>query len=56
MSRYIEIKLEIEECMCTECFGTGVDTDVDGVEEICPCCQGSGINPEMAISLDIDKA
>lgn len=60
MSRYFEIKQELEECMCPECFGTGTLNDAEPGDTrhntwTCMVCEGSGINPEMAISFDIER-
>lgn len=59
MSRFFELRQELEECMCSECEGSGIindaepgDTQFDIWE--CAACAGSGINPEKAISLDIE--
>jgi hypothetical protein len=59
MSRFLELKQELEECACTECFGDGVIAEWEtssGEEETCTVCKSSGINPGFGISLDIDRA
>lgn len=60
MSRFQELKQELEECACIDCNGSGTHNDADAGditynEWTCTTCNGSGINPEMAISLDIDR-
>lgn len=60
MSKFQELKQELEECMCTHCYGTGTINDAEPgdmrfEEWECAACNGSGINPEFGISLDIDR-
>lgn len=61
MSRFQELQQELEECMCTDCWGTGTQDDAEpgGIGYIvleCPTCKGTGINPAFEISLDIEGA
>lgn len=60
MSRFREIAQELEECMCTECWGSGTQNDAKPGDIFyneweCPTCKGSGINPNYAISFDIER-
>ncbi|EDV1300603.1 hypothetical protein AAC69_002693 [Salmonella enterica subsp. enterica serovar Hadar] len=60
MSRFREIAQELEECMCTECWGSGTQNDAEPGDIFCrewecPTCKGTGINPEYAICLDIER-
>lgn len=60
MSRYFEIKQELEECMCPVCFGTGESNDAEPGDIRydtweCSHCNGTGLNPDYEISVDFYK-
>lgn len=60
MSKFHELKQELEECACPECFGVGEWDDAEPGDIYfntykCSYCEGTGINPKCGISLDIER-
>ncbi|WKV24380.1 hypothetical protein [Escherichia phage SUT_E1620] len=60
MSRFYEMKKALEECRCKDCHGGGRQDDAEPGDIFyreweCPTCKGTGINPEYAICLDIER-
>lgn len=59
MSIYQELKQQLEDCRCPDCWGKGTQNDAEPGDTWfdtweCPTCKGSGIHPDKAISLDIE--
>ncbi|EJT0117296.1 hypothetical protein NVX19_003549 [Salmonella enterica] len=56
MSKFQELKQELEEFACPECFGAGEGNDAEPGDTFynsfeCMHCSGTGINPLYTVSL-----
>lgn len=61
MSKFRELKQELEELACPHCFGRGEKDDAEPGDIfcrtwICPVCEGTGINPIYTVSLFVGVA
>ncbi|WCX68768.1 anti-termination protein Q-like protein [Salmonella phage GSW6] len=61
MSKFQELKQELEELACPECMGYGECDDAEPGDISyntwdCPSCKGTGINPLYTVSLYIGIA
>lgn len=61
MSKFKELKQELEELACPECFGVGKWDDAEPGDTcfntyVCTHCEGTGVNPLYTVSIFVGVA